>query len=177
MHNKQGVKFAQRTRCQIRTTSKVSNLPTQQSVKLAQQLRCQNLRDKPSVKFSHPGKYQGAVHNIRTKECNVSTLTFGRRPLGLSAYQSNRPEKDNRRDRSVESRASLRPPPPLLHHNPMAWDSTGRDHTNQRLRRAPRGSPGLGDATGECGRRVMIRGEQAVPSVPLFFNQGVQSIV
>ena len=52
----------------------------------------------------------------------------------------------------VESRASLRPPPPLLHHNPIAWDSTGRDHTNHRLSRAPRGSPGPGDATGECGR-------------------------
>ena len=127
-------------------------MPTQESVQLAQQVRCQTLRDRPSVEFSHPRKYHGAVHSIRTKECIVSTLTFGRRPLGLSAYQSNRPEKDNRRDRYVESRASLRPPPPLLHHNPIAWDATGRDHTNHRLSRAPRGSPGPGDATGECGR-------------------------
>ena len=54
-----------------------------EAIQLAQQERCQNLRDRPSVEFSHPGKYQGAVHSIRTKECDVSTLTFGRRPLGL----------------------------------------------------------------------------------------------
>ena len=109
LRNEQGGKFAQQARCQICPPSKVSNLhnkpsvksaqrakgqactASKPSVKIAQQVRCKNLHDTPSVKLSHPGKYHGVLHNIRTKECNVSTLTFGRRPLGLSAYQSKRP--------------------------------------------------------------------------------------